>query len=260
MIETTTQRRTAADAVDLRGRTAVVTGGSSGIGLACVRRLARAGAAVTVVARGAAAKQIADEVGGEAYQADLTDPDVLSELDLRADIVVNNAGMQRVTPVHEFPPETFLAMQRLMVEAPFRLIRASLPRMYEQGYGRVVNVSSAHGLRASPYKVGYVTAKHALEGLSKVVAIEGGPYGVTSNCVNPGYVRTPLVEKQIADQAREHGVAEGEVLTKVLLVDNPVKRMAEPDEVAELVVYLCSPEASYITGTSLSIDGGWTAS
>jgi len=260
MIETTQRRRTAADAVDLRGRTAVVTGGSSGIGLACVRRLARAGAAVTVVARGAAAKQIADEVGGEAYQADLADPDVLAGLDLRADIVVNNAGVQRVTPVHEFPPETFLAMQRLMVEAPFRLIRASLPRMYEQGYGRVVNVSSAHGLRASPYKVGYVTAKHALEGLSKVVAIEGGPYGVTSNCINPGYVRTPLVEKQIADQAREHGIAESDVLTKVLLVDNPVKRMAEPDEVAELVVYLCSPDASYITGASLSIDGGWTAS
>jgi 3-hydroxybutyrate dehydrogenase len=147
-----------------------------------------------------------------------------------------------------------------MVEAPFRLVRASLPRMYEQGYGRIINISSAHGLRASPFKVGYVTAKHAMEGMSKVVALEGGPYGVTSNCINPGYVRTPLVEKQIADQARAHGIPESDVLTKVLLADNPVKRMAEPDEIAELAVYLCSPDASYITGASLSIDGGWTAS
>jgi 3-hydroxybutyrate dehydrogenase len=254
-----TRGRTAAEAVDLRGRTAVVTGGSSGIGLACAQRLARAGAKVTVVARGKSAKEVADEVGGEAYQADLSDPEVLAELNLVADIVVNNAGVQLVAPVHEFPPAMFLAMQRLMVEAPFRLIRASLPHMYAQGYGRIVNISSAHGLRASPFKVGYVTAKHALEGLSKVVALEGGPYGVTSNCVNPGYVRTPLVEKQIADQARAHGIPESQVLTQVLLADNPVKRMAEPDEVAELVVYLCSPDASYITGTALSIDGGWTA-
>ena len=255
-----TTHRPAADAVDLRGRTAIVTGGSSGIGLACVQRLARAGARVTVVARGSVAKQIADEVGGEAYQADLSDPDVLADLRLTADIVVNNAGVQLVKPVHEFPPESFVAMQRLMVEAPFRLIRLSLPRMYEQGYGRIINVSSAHGLRASPYKVGYVTAKHAMEGLSKVVALEGGPHGVTSNCINPGYVRTPLVEKQIADQARAQGIAEEAVLATVLLADSPVKRMAEPEEIAELAVYLCSPDASYITGAALSIDGGWTAS
>jgi 3-hydroxybutyrate dehydrogenase len=252
-------RATAAAAVDLRGRTALVTGGSSGIGLACSRRLARAGAKVIVVGRSHAARNVAEEIGGEAYQVDLSDPRVLAELNLVADILVNNAGIQQVTPVHEFPPETFQAMQRLMVEAPFRLIRSSLPHMYEQGYGRIINISSAHGLRASPYKVGYVTAKHALEGMSKVVAIEGAPHGVTSNCVNPGYVRTALVQKQIADQAVAHGVSENEVLTQVLLADNPVKRMAEPEEVAELVVYLCSPDASYITGAALSIDGGWTA-
>ena len=250
---------TAAAAVDLRGRSALVTGGSSGIGLACSRRLALAGAKVIVVGRSDAARRVADEVGGEAYQVDLSDPHVLAELNLVADIVVNNAGIQLVAPVHEFPPETFQAMQRLMVEAPFRLIRSSLPHMYRQGYGRIINISSAHGLRASPFKVGYVTAKHALEGMSKVVAIEGGPFGVTSNCVNPGYVRTPLVQKQIADQARAHGVSETEVLTQVLLADNPMKRMAEPEEVAELVVYLCSPDAGYITGAALSIDGGWTA-
>lgn len=254
-----TPRATAAAAVDLRGRCALVTGGSSGIGLACSRRLARAGAKVIVVGRSQAARSVADEIGGEAYLADLSDPQVLTELHLVADIVVNNAGIQLVAPVQEFPPTTFLTMQRLMVEAPFRLIQASLPHMYEQGYGRVINISSAHGLRASPYKVGYVTAKHALEGMSKVVALEGGPYGVTSNCVNPGYVRTPLVEKQIADQARAHGISDNEVLTRVLLADNPVKRMAEPEEVAELVVYLCSPDAALITGAALSIDGGWTA-
>ena len=183
---------------------------------------------------------------------------MLAGLDLTADIVVNNAGIQLVSPVQEFPPETFLAMQRLMVEAPFRLIRASLPHMYEQGYGRIVNISSHTGC-ASPFKVGYGTAKHAVEGMSEVVAIEGGRFGVTSNCVNPGYVRTPLVEKQIADQAQAHGIPQDEVLTRVLLADNPVKRMAEPAEVAELVVYPCSPDASYITGAALSIDGGWTA-
>ena len=150
-------------------------------------------------------------------------------------------------------------MQRLMVEAPFRLIRGSLPQMYERGYGRIVNISSAHGLLASAFKAGYVTAKHGLEGLSKVVALEGGPYGVTSNCINPGYVRTPLVEKQVADQARAHGISESEVLENVFLARSAVKRLAEPSEIAELAVYLCSPQASYINGASLPIDGGWTA-
>src|SRR5439155_11213470 len=129
---------------------------------------------------------------------------------------------------------------RLMIEAPFHLIRASLPRMYAQGYGRIINISSAHGLVASPFKSGYVTAKHGLEGLSKVVALEGGPHGVTSNCINPGYVRTPLVEKQIADQAAAHGVPESEVLETVMLSRSAVKRLVEPAEVAELANYLCS--------------------
>jgi 3-hydroxybutyrate dehydrogenase len=131
--------------------------------------------------------------------------------------------------------------------------------MYARGYGQVVNISSAHGLLASPFKVGYVTAKHALEGMSKVVALEGGAHGVTSNCINPGYVRTPLVEKQIADQARAHSVPEADVIETVLLPRSAVKRLAEPAEIAELVVYLCSPDASYINGASLPIDGGWTA-
>lgn len=247
-------------AVDLTGRSAVVTGGASGIGLACVERLAEAGAQVLVLdLNSEAAARVADSVGGTHLGADLSDLAFLDMLDLDEDILVNNAGFQLVSPVHEFPPDMFATMQRVMVEAPFRLIRAALPGMYQRGYGRVVNISSAHGLVASPYKVGYVTAKHGLEGLSKVVALEGGPRGVTSNCVNPGYVRTPLVEGQIAEQAKLRGIAESEVLEQVFLARSAVKRLAEPSEIAELVVYLCSPHASHINGASLPIDGGWTA-
>jgi 3-hydroxybutyrate dehydrogenase len=131
--------------------------------------------------------------------------------------------------------------------------------MYERGWGRIVNISSAHGLRASEFKAAYVSAKHGLEGLSKVAALEGAPHGVTSNCVNPGYVRTPLVEKQIAGQAAAHGIPEDEVVARVMLERSAVKRLIEPSEVAELVAYLCSPAAASISGASLAMDGGWTA-
>jgi len=245
---------------DLTGRSALVTGGASGIGLACVERLAIAGAKVVVLdIDGRAAARVAKSVGGDFIQADLSDSATVSALDLVEDILVNNAGFQMISPVEDFPPATFAAMQRVMVEAAFRLIRAALPGMYANGYGRIINISSAHGLRASPYKVGYVTAKHGLEGLSKVVALEGGPHGVTSNCISPGYVRTPLVEAQVAEQAKAHGIAEDDVVEKVLLARSAVKRLAEPSEIAELVAYLCSPQASYINGASLPIDGGWTA-
>ena len=146
-----------------------------------------------------------------------------------------------------------------MLEAPFRLIRGALPHMYGQGWGRVVNISSVHGLRASAYKSAYVAAKHGLEGLSKTTALEGASHGVTSNCVNPGYVRTALVEKQIADQARAHGIPEERVVAEVLLQDSAVKRLIEPEDVAQAVAYLCGPAASFVTGTSLILDGGWTA-
>jgi 3-hydroxybutyrate dehydrogenase len=146
-----------------------------------------------------------------------------------------------------------------MVEAPFRLVRGALPHMYGRGWGRVVNVSSVHGLRASPYKVAYVTAKHGLEGLSKVIALEGAEHGVTSNCVNPAYVRTPLVEGQIADQAKAHGLTEDQVVERVLLAPAALKRLIEPAEVADAVAWLCSPAATSVTGSSLVMDGGWTA-
>ncbi len=146
-----------------------------------------------------------------------------------------------------------------MVEAPFRILRRTLPHMYAQGWGRVVNISSVHGLRASAFKSAYVTAKHGLEGLSKTAALEGAPYGVTSNCVNPGYVRTPLVERQIAAQALAHGIPEEEVVERIMLDRTAVKRLIEPEEVAQLALWLCSPHASYLTGASLPLDGGWTA-
>ncbi len=249
-----------AKATDLTGRTAVVTGGASGIGRACVRRLAEAGAHVIVVDVSAeGAKEAAAEAGGEFVVADLSDPDVVDTLRIGADIVVNNAGLQHVAPVHEFPPEEFAKILRLMVETPFRLVRRLLPGMYDQGWGRVVNISSVHGLVASPFKVAYVTAKHAIEGMSKVVALEGAEHGVTSNCVNPSYVRTPLVENQIAAQAEAHGLSEEAVIEQIMLEPAAIKRLIEPAEVADVVAYLCSEHASFITGSSVPIDGGWTA-
>ena len=209
------------DSSGLQGRSALITGGASGIGAAIARRLAGLGVAVQIADLDlAGAQAVAAETGGEAWQLDLSDPAALGGIELEVDILVNNAGVQRVSPIEELDPEVFHRMLMIMVEAPFRLIRSALPYMYAQGYGRIVNVSSVHGLRASAYKSAYVTAKHALEGLSKVTALEGGPHGVTSNCVNPGYVRTPLVEKQIADQARIHRLAESEVLETIMLTHN----------------------------------------
>ena len=246
--------------VNLTGHGALVTGAASGIGRACAERLARAGAAVTVLdLNGDAARKVAEEIGGEPMQVDLSDLEALDSLEIEADIVVNNAGIQYIAPLEEFPPERFSLILRIMLEAPFRLVRKALPGMYEKGLGRVINISSVHGLRASPFKAAYVSAKHGLEGLSKVIALEGGPKGVTSNCINPAFVRTPLLEGQIADQARAHGISENEVIERIILEAPAIKRLIEPTEVAELCAFLCGPEASYINGASLTMDGGWTA-
>jgi 3-hydroxybutyrate dehydrogenase len=189
----------------------------------------------------------------------LSELDAVDALDLAVDILVDNAGLQHVAPLHEFPVDRFSYILRLMLETPFRLVRGALPHMYERGWGRVVNISSIHGLRASAYKSAYVTAKHGLEGLSKVIALEGAEHGVTSNCVNPAYVRTPLVEGQIADQAKAHGLSEDEVVEQVMLAPAALKRLIEPAEVADAVAWLCSPAATSVTGTSLVMDGGWSA-
>ncbi|MEV6252280.1 3-hydroxybutyrate dehydrogenase [Nocardia sp. NPDC051929] len=245
---------------DLAGRSALVTGGASGIGAACARALAARGATVTVAdVDDVGAKTVARELGGKSWAVDLLDVAALEELELDVDILINNAGVQHVSPIQDFAPQRFRDLLTLMVEAPFLLVRAALPHMYRQGWGRIVNISSVHGLRASEYKVAYVTAKHGLEGLSKVTALEGGPHGVTSNCVNPGYVRTPLVDKQIADQAKAHGVPEQEVVEKILLTESAIKRLVEPEEVASLVAWLVSPEAGMVTGAAYTMDGGWSA-
>ncbi len=246
---------------DLTGRRALVTGGASGIGRAVATSLAAAGAHVLVADLDeAGAQEVAGLTGGTAIAVDLSDLAAVAAMDTAVDIVVNNAGLQHVAPIEEFPPEKFSLIMRVMVEAPFLIIRGALPQMYEQGWGRIVNVSSVHGLRASAYKSAYVTAKHGLEGLSKVVALEGAAHGVTSNCVNPGYVRTPLVEGQIAEQARAHAISPDDVTRKVLLERAAIKRLMEPSEVAGMVLYLCRPEARSVTGASFAMDGGWTAS
>ncbi len=246
--------------VDLTGRSALVTGAASGIGKACAERLARAGAAVTVLdLNGDAAREVANGIGGKAVQTDLSDYAALDGLEVDADIVVNNAGIQHVAPIEEFSPEKFSSILRIMLEAPFRIVQKALPGMYAKEWGRVVNISSVHGLRASPFKAAYISAKHGLEGLSKVIALEGGPKGVTSNCICPAYVRTPLVEGQISDQAKTRGISESEVIEKVMLTSPAIKRLVEPEEVAEFVAFLCTPEASFISGAALTIDGGATA-
>jgi 3-hydroxybutyrate dehydrogenase len=243
------------------GRVALVTGGANGIGLACAKALANAGAKVHIVdLDGQAAYAAADECGGWAHEGDLSNPATIEALPAEIDILVNNAGLQHVAPIHEFPLDRFTRLQQVMVTAPFLLIRRCLPHMYAQGWGRIVNISSAHGLRASAYKSGYVAAKHALEGLSKVAALEGAPHGVTSNCVNPGYVRTQLVADQIAAQAEAHQISTDEVVEHILLNRSAVKRLIEPEDVADVVLWLCGPHATHVTGISIPIDGGWTAS
>ncbi|WP_132196573.1 MULTISPECIES: 3-hydroxybutyrate dehydrogenase [Kribbella] len=245
---------------ELAGRSVVVTGGASGIGAACAARLAEAGAEVVVVdLDGPGAKQVANQIGGSAITLDLSDLGAVDTLDLRCDILINNAGLQHISAIEDFSPERFSHMLRVMLEAPFRLVRQVLPQMYARKWGRIINISSVHGLRASPYKAAYVTAKHGLEGLSKVIALEGAARGVTSNCINPAYVRTPLVEQQIASQAVAHGIEPDEVLEQIMLAPLAKKQLIEPSQVAEFAAYLCSPYADVMTGSSFVMDGGWTA-
>ena len=246
----------------------LVTGAASGIGAAIVRRFVEDGADVYALdldeaalwtLRSRLAADGLDELRVEPLVCDLAEPEAVDSLPRDVDVLVNNAGIQHVSPVHEFPVEVFERIHRVMLLAPFRLARHALPHMYAAGWGRVLNISSVHGLRASPFKSAYVSAKHGLEGLSKVIALEGAEHGVTSNCLNPAYVRTPLVERQIADQARAHGIPESEVVQTIMLAPAARKRLIEPSEVAALAGFLCTADADSITGASLTMDGGWTA-
>lgn len=246
---------------NLKGRRVLVTGGASGIGRACVERFADVDAHVTVLDRdGEAARTVADSVAGDAIEVNLVSDAALDGIEQHPiDVVVNNAGFQHVAALEDFDRATYRQMMRVMLEVPFELARRLLPGMYARGWGRFVNISSVHGKRASAYKAGYVSAKHGLEGLSKVIAVEGAGRGVTSNAICPAYVRTPLVEQQIADQARAHGISTDDVLDHVLLERTPLKRLIEPAEVAALAVFLCGEAAASITGASYDMAGGWTA-
>ena len=254
-------------AAPLAGKRALVTGGASGIGLAIARELAQCGAEVVLsdVSDDALFAACRSVPGATEFVADLSRRESVHALAASAgpiDILVNNAGLQHVSAVDEFDEEKWDKLLMVMLTSPFLLIRALLPGMYARGWGRVINVGSVHSLIASPYKSAYVSAKHGLVGLTKTVALEaaarsGG--GVTVNALCPSYVRTPLVEKQIADQARVHGVPASEVLDRILLTQNAVKRLIEPEEVGKYAAFLCRDEAWSITGAALTMDAGWLA-
>jgi 3-hydroxybutyrate dehydrogenase len=258
----------------LEGRTAIVTGSTSGIGLGIARALAQNGAAVMLNGFGdpmeIEQQRIAlaheNDVDVAYDSADMSNRDAIRLMVDRAvarfgqvDIVVNNAGIQHVAPIGEFPPAKWDAILAIDLSSAFHLVQATFEPMAKRGYGRVINVASAHGLIASPFKSAYVAAKHGMVGLTKVIALEGAERGVTANAICPGYVWTPLVEKQIDDQAKSHNIARDAVIRDVFLQNQPTKRFATVEEMGALAVFLCSDGAASITGTALPVDGGWTA-
>jgi 3-hydroxybutyrate dehydrogenase len=253
---------------DLEGKVAIVTGGASGIGFAIARDFAQRGIRVVLsdidVERGQVA---ASELAGTRFhQADIANAEDIHHLvdetisvEGQVDILVNNAGIQHVAPIPEFPEAKWRQIIEVMLTAPFLLTQAVLPSMYTHKWGRIINIGSVHSLRASAFKSAYVAAKHGLLGLTRVTALEAAAHGVTCNIICPSYVRTPLVDIQVADQARVHGISEEEVVEKIMVAEGAIRRLLEPEEVAQLVSYLCTDAASGITGSAQTIDCGWTA-
>lgn len=250
----------------MRNRTVLVTGGGSGIGRSIAHEFAASGARVLINDIRDVGEEVANNVGGEFLKADLSDQNSVSQLAEEAikiagriDILVNNAGTQHVDGVDVFPDDIWVKLIHIMLVAPFLLTKQFIPAMKENRWGRIINISSIHGLVASPFKSAYVSAKHGLVGLTKSVALEVGEYGITVNAICPGYARTPLVEAQIDDQARTLGIEKDEVVDKVMLAPAAIKELIDPDDIAKLASFLASEEARLITGSSYSIDAGWTA-
>lgn len=248
----------------LEGKRALVTGSTSGIGLAIARALAAEGASVILNGFGdpAEIERLCSELGARHVEADLTTGagvEALMEGAGPVDILVNNAGMQHVAPIEDFPPEKWDAIIALNLSSAFHTARLAVPHMKQQGWGRIIATASAHSLAASPFKAAYVAAKHGIAGLTKVLALELAEHGITANCISPGYVWTPLVENQIPDTMAARGMTREQVLNEVLLAKQPTRKFVQPEEVAALAVFLCRDEAQNINGANYSIDGGWTA-
>jgi 3-hydroxybutyrate dehydrogenase len=258
----------------LEGRAALVTGSTSGIGLAIAEALAAQGTMVVINGLGdaraieAQCRELASrhDVSVRYDDADMSAPEAVAEMverSIRAfgrvDILVNNAGIQHVSPIEEFPTSKWDAILSINLSAVFHATRAVLPDMRARGWGRIINIASAHALVASPFKSAYVSAKHGVVGFTKVTALETAEAGITCNAVCPGYVWTPLVEQQVAAQAAAHGISQDDVVRKVLLAEQPTKRFATVEEIAGVVTFLCGPAAASITGAAIPVDGGWTA-
>ena len=252
----------------LEGKVALVTGSTSGIGLSIAKALAAEGAKLMINGFGDPAQigRECNELGAIHDGADMSKPAEIERMMKRCadelggpDIVVNNAGIQHVSPVEDFPPEKWDAIIAINLSSAFHTTRLAVPAMKQKKWGRIVNTASAHSLVASPFKSAYVAAKHGIAGFTKTVALEVATSGVTVNCISPGYVWTPLVEKQIPDTMKARGMTREQVVNDVLLAGQPTKRFVTPEEVAALAVFLCREEAGSITGANLSMDGGWTA-
>ena len=258
----------------LTNRNAVITGSTSGIGLGYARALAAEGVNITINGFGDASAVEKERASIEAdfkvkcrYDAaDMTKPEAIAAMIKDAetaygsvDILINNAGIQHVEPIETFPIDTWNAIIAINLNSAFHTIRAAVPGMKARKWGRIINTASAHSLVASPFKSAYVTAKHGLSGLSKTVALEVATFGITSNCISPGYVWTPLVEKQIPDTMKARNMTKDQVMNDVLLASQPTKQFVTVEQVAAIAVFLCSDAACNITGANLSVDGGWTA-